>query len=396
MSTHSPSGLDALGSLPWGSHVCQFFSTGGDLRDILVPYFKAGLENNERCLLVAMDPFGPEDARSALRAAVGDSDRRERAKQIEIHDVRRWYDNDSVIDGEKIVAGLLQGEQRALRDGFSGLRTNGNIGWVQRGQWAGLQDYEAQVTRGLKGRRMISMCSYCLETCTSQDVLDVVARHSLTLSRTPDGWSVTAAAAAAVRTMEEALDRQSILVRELDHRIKNNLATVQAIAGSTIRSSRSMQEFQQAFAGRIGALSRTHSLLTEREQTQVPLRELLNSQLSIYADGDGERVRLAGPEVVLPPHVAVSFGMAIHELTTNALKYGALSALAGRLAVTWQHHDSRLRLEWRESNVPMLLEPERTGFGMQLLKRLLPVQLGAEVAMHFGTDGLTATIDMPV
>ena len=106
MSAFATTGLQSLGELPWGSHVCQFFSQGSDLRDTLVPYFKAGLENNERCLLVAMEPFTAEDARSALRASVGDFDRRERRKQIEIHDVRAWYNSDS-IHGEKIVAGLL-------------------------------------------------------------------------------------------------------------------------------------------------------------------------------------------------------------------------------------------------------------------------------------------------
>ena len=106
VSGYATTGLQSLGEMPWGSHICQFFSNGSDLRDTLVPYFKSGLENNERCLLVAMEPFGADDARSALRAAVGDFDRRERRKQIEIHDVRAWYNSDSIINGEEIVAGL--------------------------------------------------------------------------------------------------------------------------------------------------------------------------------------------------------------------------------------------------------------------------------------------------
>jgi MEDS: MEthanogen/methylotroph, DcmR Sensory domain len=97
MSAYATTGLQSLGELPWGSHVCQFFSNGSDLSDTLVPYFKAGLENNERCLLVAMEPFTADNARSALRAAVGDFDRRERRKQIEIHDVRAWYNSDTIV-----------------------------------------------------------------------------------------------------------------------------------------------------------------------------------------------------------------------------------------------------------------------------------------------------------
>jgi len=117
VSGYAATGLQTLGELPWGSHVCQFFSNGADLRDTLVPYFKAGLENNERCLLVAMEPFTADDARSALRAAVGDFDRRERRKQIEIHDVRAWYNSDSVINGEEIVAGRHTVQNSFLVDG---------------------------------------------------------------------------------------------------------------------------------------------------------------------------------------------------------------------------------------------------------------------------------------
>jgi len=173
VSGYAATGLQTLGELPWGSHVCQFFSNGADLRDTLVPYFKAGLENNERCLLVAMEPFTADDARSALRAAVGDFDRRERRKQIEIHDVRAWYNSDSIINGEEIVAGLLASEEQARADGYNGFRTHGNIGWLGRNQWEDLQEYEAGVTRGLRGRRMISMCSYCLDSCGSKELLDV-------------------------------------------------------------------------------------------------------------------------------------------------------------------------------------------------------------------------------
>jgi hypothetical protein len=151
MSPHAPSGFDFIEELPWGSHVCQFFTTAGELRETLVPYFKAGLENNERCLLVAMDPFGAEDARSALSAAVGDFDRRERRNQISIHDVRAWYKSESIINGEQIVAGLLDGEQRARDEGYGGFRTNGNIGWLGRNQWVDFQDYENRLTRALKG-----------------------------------------------------------------------------------------------------------------------------------------------------------------------------------------------------------------------------------------------------
>ena len=236
VSAYANTGLPSLGEMPWGSHVCQFFSNSSDLRDTLVPYFKAGLENNERCLLVAMEPFTADDARSALRAAVGDFDRRERRKQIEIHDVRAWYNSDSIINGEEIVAGLLASEEQARADGYNGFRTHGNIGWLGRNQWEDFQDYEAGVTRGLRGRRMISMCSYCLDSCGSKELLDVTTRHSHALTRQRDGWSCI-----AVTPHEpngRGLNGDVVDVRKLDPRRyrRSRIASVSGTPETYIRS----------------------------------------------------------------------------------------------------------------------------------------------------------------
>jgi two-component sensor histidine kinase len=196
--------------------------------------------------------------------------------------------------------------------------------------------------------------------------------------------------------LKQAEELQRLLLNELNHRMKNTLATVQAIAGSTIRASRTMDDFQHAFYGRIATLSKTHSLLTDNEQRFVPLRQLLKNELEIYEDGDGQRIILSGPEVMLPADVSVSFAMAIHELTTNALKYGALSVLAGILRVNWTLDGTRLLMRWEESNVPITRQPTRVGFGSQLLRRLLPHQLGARVEMKFAPDGLKADISIEI
>lgn len=394
MTDQVPIGLAGIEEVPWGTHICQFFKTGDHLRDTLVPYFKAGLENNERCLLVATDPFSAEEARQTLRAAVGDFDRRELAQQIEIHDVRTWYNAESAIDGARMVDGLLRSEEQARADGFNGFRTNGNVGWVSRDQWADFQDYESRVSRGIKGRRMISLCSYCLDACTSQDVLDVICRHDIAIDGDGRGSALAIGRDEVARRRQEE-QRQSLMVRELEHRIKNNLATVQALAASTIRSARSLDDFGAAFNGRIDALARTHSLLTDRQQAQVSLRQLLHNELSIYDNRDAGRVSMAGPEADVPAHAAVALGMALHELTTNAVKYGALSPVGGTLDIRWQPVGTGLELNWLEWGVSLSGAPTRIGFGTQLLKRLLPHQLNATVEMIFEADGLKARIVIP-
>jgi two-component sensor histidine kinase len=130
-------------------------------------------------------------------------------------------------------------------------------------------------------------------------------------------------------------ERQSILILEMDHRIRNNLAQIEAIMGSTIRVSTTLKQFEQAVLGRIGALAKTNSLLTQRPRDSVSLRRLLENELEMYRDGEGGRITCLGPEIAVPPHIAVPLGMAIHELATNAAKYGTLSGLGGTLSVQW-------------------------------------------------------------
>src|SRR5664279_5668146 len=122
-------------------------------------------------------------------------------------------------------------------------------------------------------------------------------------------------------------EQQALLVRELHHRVKNTLATVQAIMGSTARSAETIEEFKNALIGRIGSLAKTHLLLTEEGATTT-FSDILHSELDAFDDGSGKRVRLSGPDVDVPSRLAVSLGMAMHELTTNAAKYGALSVLS--------------------------------------------------------------------
>jgi PAS domain S-box-containing protein len=191
-------------------------------------------------------------------------------------------------------------------------------------------------------------------------------------------------------------ERQSILIQEMDHRIRNNLANIEAIVGSTIRASTTLKQFEEAVSDRIGALAKTNSLLTRRPQDSVSLRRLLDNELEMYRDGEGRRITCQGPEVDVPPHIAVPLGMAIHELATNAAKYGALSELGGRLSVQWHQGPDGLNIRWREQNVPSIAKPSRTGFGTQLLTQGLPYETGGKVEMTFESDGVAVIMFLPV
>ena len=178
---HAPSGIAALPSLSWGSHIGQIFDSAADLCDLLVHYFKAGLENNERCLWVTGAPLNADQARAALRAVVPDLDQMEQQGQIEIQDFTAFYSPDAPLQPDVLVEGLLQLEQEALKAGYRGLRTNGNCSWVDKANWGSFGDYESGVQAAVSGRRMICMCSYHRDSIGAAEVHDVIEHHHLVL-----------------------------------------------------------------------------------------------------------------------------------------------------------------------------------------------------------------------
>jgi two-component sensor histidine kinase len=212
-----------------------------------------------------------------------------------------------------------------------------------------------------------------------------------------DNGRLYQAAQHEIEERRQAQTQQSLLIRELHHRVKNTLATVQAVVGATARATSNIDEFYEAFVGRIISLANTHSLLTEAVWQTASLREILDKELSPYKDDAGERVVLEGPAVELPSEAAVPIGMAIHELTTNAAKYGALSVNPGKVIVSWtsetQPDGVRLKLRWTERGGPPVSPPKRQGFGSRLLHRVLATQLNAKVEMDFRPAGLQVSVN---
>lgn len=191
-------------------------------------------------------------------------------------------------------------------------------------------------------------------------------------------------------------EQQALVSREMAHRTKNSLATVQAVISSTARHASSVAEFRQAVTDRITALAKTQTLLIDADYAGASLRDILASELEPYDNRTGHRVRLEGPDVHLPSEIATTFGMAVHELTTNCAKYGAFSLPSGCVHVMWDTErrgpDCRLTVIWQEHDGPLVTPPTRQGFGSTLLQRALGRQLGGEVVTDYAPDGLKVTI----
>jgi two-component sensor histidine kinase len=204
-------------------------------------------------------------------------------------------------------------------------------------------------------------------------------------------------ALAASRRTEQ---RQTLLVRELHHRVRNTLATVQALVGATARSTTSMKEFSRSFSARIAALAKTHALLTDDYWQTVPLREMLLNELEPFAERRHQRFTLEGPALEVSADLAIPLSMALHELTANAARYGALSVRRGCVSVTWEVVTSdgrrQVHLIWVEHNGPPVEEPTHSGFGLLLLQRVLPMQCEAQVNLEFDTAGFRFEVSAPM
>jgi len=203
----------------------------------------------------------------------------------------------------------------------------------------------------------------------------------------------------ALAARARAEERQTLLTRELHHRVKNTLATVQAVAASTARSATRLDQFQHAFSGRIASLARTHAILTEDERQAASLLDLLRMELARFAETSSCRVALNGPPVMLRSEVAIPLGMAIHELTANSVKHGSLSAERGSVTVTWGLEPAggskTLHLDWVERGGPGVVAPSRQGYGARVLERVLGGQVGATVIPNYDPQGLEMAIAIP-
>ncbi len=198
-----------------------------------------------------------------------------------------------------------------------------------------------------------------------------------------------------ISARKQAEAHQNLLINELSHRAKNLLAIIQSIAQQTFRGGDTVPELLARFEGRIGALSAAHGLLTREKWEAVPLRRLICDTFGALRPDD-DRLELDGPDLVLPPKVAVSIAMAIHELATNALKYGSLHTDSGRVRIVWHVTAGRLHLRWKETGGPPVTVPATRGFGSRMIERGLAAELGGTAVIRFEPDGMLCEVDAPM
>ena len=204
-------------------------------------------------------------------------------------------------------------------------------------------------------------------------------------------------AAGRLAWLEEQNSIRNSLTRELNHRVKNTLANVLSIIALTKRRASTLDEFANGLDGRIRALSATHDLLTKSEWGSTPIRAVIEAELAPYSRDVGPEIALEGPDVELAPSDALSLGLAIHELATNAAKYGALSQPDGKLSISWSRTaDGPAQLCWSEEGGPPVPAERPRGFGMELIEKIVAHELQNPVEMRFEPGGVRCTLTVPV
>jgi hypothetical protein len=296
-----------------GDHVCQFYNTAEGLAEVLIPYFKVGLERNESCLLVAGGLYVVERAENEMRAAVADFDRRVAAGQMQIVSHEEWQSKCGTLSIAERIQSWLSWKDEALASGYTGVRSAGDLSCLYESNLDEFLSYERAADKAFKGQPIIAICSYCLAKYSGKTVLDAMQSHGFGLAKRRDQWRPI----------------------EVWHRNQHSTRVAHAPSSS----------------------------MPNREADIV---EVVEELLAVYVLAYLGRITLNGPHIALPASPASKLRVALHELVANATEFGALAMPQGALAVRWHvalNGLRRLHVSWTEYGMPGLAIPERVGRG---------------------------------
>lgn len=221
-------GIDILGEVRWGTHFCVFYQSKQDLIDILVPYFKEGLENNEFCMWISSEPLSAEDAKKSLSQAVTNLDDYIKKGQIEILDYRDWYTKTGAFEADSVLKGWVQKHDEAIKRGFDGLRLTRNTLWLEKKDWVKFADYEAVVNSVICKYRMLAICTYSLDKCGASEILDVENNHQFSLIKWRGDWKILESS--SKNQLEARLAEQTAIAQALERSKKDWAKTFNAMS----------------------------------------------------------------------------------------------------------------------------------------------------------------------
>jgi DNA-binding CsgD family transcriptional regulator len=247
-------GVNVLGDVPWGSHICMFYESKDDLLDTVVPYFKTGLESNEFCLWAPSEPLTLEEARVALSRRIAAFDRHLAAGNMEIVQGREWYLKGDQFDLKRIIRAWDEKLRAALAKGRDGMRVSGNAFWRNTNHWKDFCDYERELNKSLHGQAMTVLCTYQIGTSRAADVLEVARAHQLAVVRRNGDWEVVESTPAMARDYSLTRREREVLWWAAQGKSSSQIGEHLHI------TKRTVDEHTYNAARKVGAANRTHAV----------------------------------------------------------------------------------------------------------------------------------------
>jgi len=281
-------GVDVVGDMPWGTHFCLFYETRADLLETLVPYCKAGLENQEFCLWVVAEPLTGDDARRALERAVPDLDRYLADQSIEIVAAREWYLQDGTFDLNRVISGWNEKLARASARGYTGVRVTGDTAWLEKKDWKDFCEYEESLNQAIADQRLAVLCTYPLAACGAAEILDVVRTHQFAVTKRRGGWDVIETAG-----HKQAKAEIKRLNEELEQRVLERTSQLTAVNSELTR-----EVFQRERAEE--ALQRSEAYLAEAQRLTHTGSWAFNATTPLYWSEENCRIWGFDPQEGLP------------------------------------------------------------------------------------------------
>lgn len=350
-------GINVMDDARWGTHFCLFYQTRDDLVDILVPYFKVGLENNEFCMWVTSEPLEVEDAKSSLRAALPGLDDYMEKGQIEILDYRQWYTKSGVFEGDMVLQGWVEKEDQAVKRGFDGLRLTGNTFWLEQRDWRAFTDYEAVVDSVIGQYRMLAICTYPLDKCGAAEVVDVVSSHEVALIKRVDEWELIESA--QHKRAEQALRESEIKHRNLFEHTRDAIFLADAQTGILI----------DANLAACNMLGLPRKKIVGMHQSQLHPPEEAERYKTIFQN-HVEKGRAITEELYVQradgQRVPVDISASVVELAGKPIIQGCFRDITERKQVEEELRKSRQQLRNLSAHLLSVREQERTHIAREL------------------------------
>ena len=233
-------GINAVGDIPWGGHFCHFYETKQDLLDILVPYFKAGLEDNEFCLWIISEPLGTKEATQALREAVPDVERYLATRSIEIISHKEWYLDGGTFDGVRVINSWKEKLEQALARGYAGMRVHGNEAWLTDEDWKQFLEYERSLKDVLAHQRIIVLCTYPLSARSASEIFDVAHEHQVAIAKRHGHWEML-----ETPEIKQTKFELAELTKDLERRVHQRTNELAAVNQQFQETQRELEEAQR-------------------------------------------------------------------------------------------------------------------------------------------------------